>query len=244
MIRLPEQLQNGQVCYLPLNEGAGLKSFEQTGYVAGGNSPCTISTCTWGIGPRLGKCLIWAAANTNKVTIGKPTCLNLTASPMTISAWIYITDLSAGVNSGYRYICSDYNSAVTNAQFALLVTNSLKLCFLWANAGTQAPSPAVGSGATSLATNTLYHVVAVRSGVTGSWTTYLYLNGKLDGGSTTATNPCAQSSAGNTQVGQAGDYTGALGMVGGIKSLRIWNRALTATEVKDLYVIESNQILQ
>ena len=220
MIQLPEQLHVGQVVHLPINEGAGLSAFDTTGMVTLGNSPCRITTCTWGVGPRLGKCLVWASAVTNKITVGKPSAMNLTASAMTISAWVYITDLSGAVNSGYRYVCSDYNSAATNAIFALQVTNTQKLTFFWANAGTQAPNPLTGAGATTIATNTLYHMVGVRQGVTGSWTTYVYLNGKYDGGTSTATNPCAQSAAGNVVVGQAGDLTSTpLGMVGSVKNV-------------------------
>lgn len=244
MIKLPSQFQIGQVCYLPLNEGSGLNAIELSNFVTGGTAPCRITTCVWSVTPRLGKCLIWASAVTNKVTIGKPSFLNLATSPMTISAWVYITDLSAGVNSGYRYICSDYNSGGTNAQFALHVTNSQKVTFFWANAGTQAPNPITGSGATTLLTNTLYHLVGVRSGTTGSWSTTVYVNGKLDGGTTTATNPATQTNAGNVTVGQAGDLVSTpLGMVGGIKSLRIWNRALSASEIKELYIKELNEIV-
>lgn len=234
-------LAKGLVCYLPLDEGAGLLAFDLTKRTNGAGIPA-ISTLTWTQSPRLGKALLWAAANTNKVTIGKPSCLNLTSSTMTIAAWVYITDLSVGVNSGYRYICSDYNSAASNAQFALQVTNGQRLTFFWANGGTQAPNPLTGQGATTISTNTLYHCVGVRSGATGAWTTDVYLNGYRDGGTTTATNPCAQSAAGKVQVGQAGDYTGALGMVGSIKGLRIYDRAMTATEVRQLYLDDLKKI--
>lgn len=229
-------LSQGLVCSLPLDEGAGLRAHEATGMIVGGYSPCPITTLTWGVNSSLGKSLIWAAPNTNKVTIGKPSPLNLTTSEMTVSAWVVLTSLSGGVNSGYRYICSDYNTGASNAQFALQVNNGQRAVFFWANSGTQSPAPLSAQGSSTIVINKLYHFVGVRSGVTGAWRADIYVNGRVDGGTTTSGNPCAQSSAGNIQVGQAGDYTGALGMVGSIKKLDIWKRALKPNEIKELYI--------
>lgn len=228
---------------LPINEGSGLLAFERTKNTNGiGISP--ITTCTWSQG-LMGKSLLWGAPNTNKINLGKPNCLNFTQSKcMTISVWVVFTDISAGVNSGYRYICSDYNSSVTNAQFALVMLNTQKISFFWANAGTQAPAPLSSSGATSVTTGKLYHLVGVRSGAAGAWTTAIYLNGNYDGGTTTATNPATQANSGNCIVGQPGDYTGALGMVGFIKDLKIWDKPFTATDVRRLYESELKNINQ
>jgi len=234
-------LSKGLIVYVPIDEGAGNNAFDLTKNT-NSSGVLRITTCTWGQSP-LGKSLNWASANTNHINVGKPSCLNLTSSPMTVSAWIYVTNLSAGVNSGYRYIFSDYNANATEAQFAFLVTSAPAISFFWATASTQTPNPTTGQGATTLVVNKLYHVVGTRSGVSGSWTTNVYLNGKRDGGATTTGNPTTQSSAGNAKIGQAGDYNGALGMVGWIKGLRVYNRALTAEEVKQLYTEEYTKII-
>lgn len=237
----PTWLRHGLIVDLPMDEGAGGLCFNK---VKRTNEADTARTniVTWGQNGLLGKSLTWAAPNTNKVTIGKPSSLNLTTSEMTVSAWVRITNLSGGVNSGYRYICSDYNTGASNAQFALQVTNGQRAVFFWANAGTQSPAPLSAHGSTILAVDTLYHIVGTRGGSTGAWRSDIYLNGNRDGGTTTTGNPCTQANAGNVQVGQAGDYTGALGMVGAIKGLKIWNRALNATEIRKLYELERTKI--
>lgn len=218
------------VAHYPLTEGAGLIAFPR-GCVSRG----TINTCTWVQSP-LGKCLNWAGPTNNYVQLGKLSNLNL-QGPMTVSAWIRITDVSGGVNSGYRYICSDYDSGPTDAQFALVMLNTVKISFFWSNAGNQAPGPTVGQGATTIVANKIYHVVGTRSGTSTSWTTAVYLNGIRDGGSTTSVNPPTQAASGTTTIGRTGDYQGmALGMVGQIRDVRIYDYALTPSEVLALYL--------
>lgn len=221
------------VCYYPLSLNGG---FYAENLVNRTLSPIAVAPYTM---TTRGNALYFAGPTTSKVTIGKPSTLNLTASTMTISCWCYFTNLSGGVNSGYRYICSDYNAAGNQAQFALQVNNASKLTFFWTNSGTQAPNPTTGQSGQTMQTGTWYFFAATRSGVSGSWTTELYINGSRDGGTSTATNPCAQASAGNAMIGQAGDYTGAaLGMVGYIKDLRIYCKSLSATDIRQIYFDE------
>lgn len=226
----------GLVAHLPLNEAGGNIAYDRSINITG-VAPPSISTCLWKLTP-LGTALTWASAVQNKVTIGKPSSLNLADSTMTVSCWIYVTNLGGGVNSGYRYICSDYNAAATNGQFAFQITNTKRLSFFWINSGTQAPNPTTASGATALVVNKIYHVVGVRSGKTSNWVSDVYLNGVKDGNSaTTTTNPGTQANSGDVVVGQAGVYVGTpLGMVGSIKDLRIYNRALDASEIRQLYL--------
>lgn len=227
----------GLVCDLPLNEGGGLKCYDRTGLSA---SPAIVASAELKRYTK-GPCAYFAGPVANKITVGKPSVLNLTTSPMTISAWCLFTNLSGGVNSGYRYICSDYNAAGSNAQFALQVNNANKLTFFWTNSGTQAPNPTTGQSSQTIVVDKWYHFVAKRSGGTGSWTTELYINGLRDGGASTGTNPCTQANAGNVVVGQAGDYTGTpLGMVGYIQDLQLFNRSLTDSEVLQIYIEERN----
>lgn len=221
--------QSGLVAHYPLNEAGGLIAMPRVGITRG-----AISTCTWVQSP-LGKTLNWAGPTTNNVPIGKLSYLNL-QNQLTVSAWVRITDVSGAVNSGYRYLVSDYNSGGNQAQFALLMTNGVRFCFFWVLSGTQSPSPASAQGATTVVANTIYHVVGVRSGSSGSWRSDIYVNGRVDGGATTATNPATQANAGTPTIGRPGDYTAAaLGMVGQIADVRIYNRALSATEIRQLY---------
>ena len=228
---------NNLVCHYPLNLNGGFYAEDLTKRCL---SPIAVAPYTM---TQKGWALYFAGPTSSKVTIGKPSTLNLTSSSMTISCWCYFTNLSGGVNSGYRYICSDYNAAGNQAQFALQVNNASKLTFFWTNSGTQAPNPTTGQSGQTMQTGTWYHFAATRTGVSGSWTTELYINGSRDGGTSTATNPCAQASAGNTMIGQAGDYTGAaLGMVGYIKNLKIYNTSLSASAIREQYLKEYNQV--
>lgn len=226
------------ICDLPLNEGGGNKVFDKTGLTL---TPAIVTSAELKTFTK-GNCVYFAGTVANKITIGKPSILNLTSSPMTISVWCYFTDLSGGVNSGYRYIISDYNAAGNQAQFAMQITNTQKLTFFWANSGTQAPNPTTGASTQSVQTDKWYHLVVKKTGVSGSWATEIYINGLRDGGTSTSTNPCAQASAGNVIIGQAGDYVGTpLGMVGYEQDLKIYNRGLTTNEIMELYIEGRNK---
>ncbi len=89
----------------------------------------------------------------------------------------------------------------------------------------------VVTGGTSLSTSTWYHCVAVRSGSAGAWTWTLYLNGSSDGSGNDTSNP---SGTGCTMVlaaddNNANNYNGLLDEVG------IWSRALSGSDVSNLY---------
>lgn len=225
----------GLVAWWRLNENAGLKAHDFTrlttkvgvGVIAG---------CTWTVKGTRGKALLWSGATADKVTIGKP--YDLVASEMTASVWVYFTSIGQ-----YRYMISDYNSGGTNAQFALQYTNANKFTFFWANGGTQYPNPVTASSTTSGSVGIWFHIVGVRRGSTGSWTSEIYVNGRLETSASTAGNPATQANAGNVTIGQPGDLVlGILPHNGCLQDVMLFNRALTATEIKNLYVEQYNYI--
>ena len=225
-------LSNGLICYLPLDEGAGKLAFDKTKRTNDIGIPSISSSIEWNQSQK-GKLLKWAGATVNDyVNIGKPSCLNLTSSNFTVSAWVRFTNAS-GV---YRYIFSDYNAAGSNCLGTIYLNSLGKINFFWCNAGSQVPNANYGTGVT-IASNTWYHIVGIRSGATGAWNALVYVNGIFQYTLSTATNPPTQANAGNARIGVVGDYSGAsLCNDGNIKNVMLWNRALTEAEIKELYI--------
>ena len=224
--------QKGLCMRFPLRENAGLLCFDysrRTNVIATGV----------GIERKVmqrGSCVYFDGSTGDKISIGKPSCLNLQGQ-MTVSAWCYFTSVSQ-----YRYPVSDYNSGGTNAQFALQHTNTNKLTFFWALSGQQYPNPFTAAGTTTTVANKWYHVVGVRDGASGAWTARIYVNGILENSTNTANGPATQANAGNVTIGQPGDLVNSiLPMVGYINDVQIWDRALRAEEVKELFIEESNK---
>ena len=144
-----------------------------------------------------------------------------TLSEQTVSAWINTATVAAGL----RAIYSDFDSAGTVTQFTFYINNTAaKLTVDWGSA-------VVVTSVASLNANTWYHVVGVRKGSSGSWTGLIYINGVLDTSATTATNPDAAQPA---SIGRPGAFNGQY-FNGLIDDVRVYNYALSASEVNKLY---------
>jgi hypothetical protein len=79
-----------------------------------------------------------------------------------------------------------------------------------------------------------HHVVLSRYGATGAWTLAMYIDGVGNTG-TTSVNPAAATTSGNLTFGRYGDFAGSYAnMIFG--ETAIFSRALTAAEVRDLYI--------
>jgi len=87
------------------------------------------------------------------------------------------------------------------------------------------------TGNTTLSTGIWYHAAITRTGSAGNWTVKLYLNGILDGSTTTAVNPNATNE--KTAIGRAGNIS-AQYFSGQIDEPKIFNYALTPTQIKTL----------
>ena len=83
---------------------------------------------------------------------------------------------------------------------------------------------------TTVTDSNWHHVVGVRNGSAG----YIYVDGRLEG---SATNPATGSCDGNarTFIGGRDAITSPLSFNGSIDEVRIYNRALSESEVKELY---------
>lgn len=219
-------LGRGAKCSLLFNENAGRIAIDSTKYKIG---PVALEGNCKFVTHHRGSCTNFDGTTACKLVLGNYTALNLQASEMSISCWVYFHSVG-----NYRYIVSDYNAAGTNAIFALQLTNTNKFTFFWVNAGTQAPNPLTAASIMSAQSGIWYHVVATRSGSTGTWRSNIYVNGKYENSATTGTNP---NTGGRATIGQPGDYVSAsLAMNGMVENVIIYDRALSESEVQMLYL--------
>lgn len=154
------------------------------------------------------------------VDAGSPSSLNLSSSPVTYSAWVKTN----AVNSVHHYIAGDYNSNGVMNSGAILLRSTNVFNLVWGDVS-------IVSGTTTPNTGQWYHVVGVREGSSGNWTGRIYVNGVQEASASTATNPHAQQSF---SIGRPGAYNGFY-WNGLIDDACIYNRALSASDVRELY---------
>lgn len=164
----------------------------------------------------------FVTASTQFINIGTPPRLNLT-SEMTFVGWV---NPSAANLGNTQFIVGANNAGGAARQNSLRVSSSSTLQFLWANA-------VMASAPTTLLAGRWVQVGAKRSGVAGAWTATIYLNGKVNGTGTTATNPSAQTTFAIARDGASVVANGTFG--GSMDHLLVYNRALLDTEVAQLY---------
>jgi hypothetical protein len=206
---------NGQVGYWAMNEATwtgNCSSFvvmDSSGFGDGGKA-CPNGSATT---PVVGKYGNAASLNgsTQYINLGNPTILQA-FSALTISAWINATALAT----------NDYNMIFykDSSSYYLSMYNK-KLRFRSDNLSTT-----IISGATTLSTATWYHVAVTYDGAKVT----LYLNGMIDG-SAAATGAITDNGI-NASIGAFS--TNSLFFNGKIDDVRVFNRALSQTEIFQL----------
>jgi hypothetical protein len=143
--------------------------------------------------------------------------------PFSVSAWVNGNTLDttsraviARGNSG-NYSWAIYNDGANPGKLAFTADNSAN----------------IGVSTTTLSANAWYHVVIVSDGAK----TRLYINGSLD----KETNNSSLLSGGSVSIGADPDGTNA--WAGKIDEVRIYNRALDATEAANLYNLSTGPIV-
>jgi hypothetical protein len=185
----------------------------------------SISTTTFYTAGEIGQALNFDGVD-DGVNIGVIPTLHASSSDLTISAWIKPSKFVAG----FQCIICNSNSGLSNVPWAMeFSVTTGRVSF--GQAG-------VGSGTVRITNNTnlkkdvWYHVVAVRSfNSLLSWPTTLYINGVADGSGTLGR---AGQSNQTVAIGKYGASASAY-FQGAIDDVRIYNRALSATEVNQLY---------
>lgn len=147
--------------------------------------------------------------------------------PITLAAWVNFDSLSVGNdenrlfykgsgNYGNNLYTLDVKDGLFNMTFG---TDPNTLC--------NASNEYCVDSATTVSTGTWYHVVATYDGSIGR----MYINGALDN-----SNVFTHTATANSDTLVIGGRSGSIDMLDGIiDDVRIYNRALTATEVTSLY---------
>ncbi|TSC55221.1 MAG: hypothetical protein LiPW30_687 [Parcubacteria group bacterium LiPW_30] len=208
--------KTGLVGYWPMNEGVGTRADDVSGYK---NNGTLLNSPTWVTG-KLGKALSFNG--TNSVVDFGTKFPNITTA-ITVSAWVNpgstqmtYADIWGNHQGDVKGIVMQQNAATTN-QFLWSYGNGVG----WTN----------NSGTFNLTANTWTHVVAIKD---ASYC-YVYLNGVEQ---VSARGNCVSDIVPATTM----NFSAGLGYAGGgryfngkIDDIRVYNRALSASEVSDLY---------
>lgn len=199
------------------------------GTLTGMAAPPT-STSGWNRTIRQGGDGALACDGTNDfVDCGNGSSLDGSADLLTISAWVNPSSFA------YDTVISNYNSAGDLEQYGVYVASTAHATFEWDGPGTIAPVWATPDN--SLTAGVWAHLVCVRTGHLASGDVTIFINGVSQ--TLTLTGSLgeipAQVDVGNTAMGRAGSFNG-LYYSGSLDDVRIYHRALSATEAQQLYI--------
>ena len=140
-----------------------------------------------------------------------------------ISLWMYSTDMTT-----YPWIFHDWDNNKNNI-FYIIYDNgggTGKMNYYRGNGGTSYAGGSLGGAfATTLNVNTWYHLVITQSGTTAKF----YVNN-----ASPETNTMGYSGGATNTYNHFGGYTSDW-LAGRLDEIGVWSRAITATEVSDLY---------
>lgn len=188
-------------------------------------NPSNISTSTFYTSGKIGQALNFDGVD-DSVNIGTVAGLHASTSNLTISAWIRPNKVTVGA---LCIICNSNNGGGI-VPWALEF-NSTAGRFSLAQVGAGIGTVRVVNN-TTLKKDVWYHVVVVRTFVdTLNWPVTVYLNGVADGSGTIQRSGFANQTIAIGKYGQInGNY-----FQGAIDDVRIYSRALSANEVRQLY---------
>ena len=220
-------LTNGLVGWWKLDEGSGTSAADS----AGSNTGTIVNKPTWTTGKINGA--LTFNGTTQYVKIGGAASLALSGS-WTVSSWVKLTSLPA---AGEHFVLLGKGNGSGYRNYAFFVDNASGYF------GAGAPNWAVGFTSStptlfhakhtdSISTGTWYHLAGVWDSSTGNL--YLYLNGALVATSNTG-GGVPDGSIGNIFCIGA-DPVGSTVANATLDDARVYNRALSASEVRDLHL--------
>lgn len=208
-------------CWL-MNEGAGTKVFD----ISGKNNHGTLTNGpTWTAG-KFGQGLNFDGVNDYTAIADSG---SLHQSVGSVSYWVNATALSGSLNRSYGKATGGWANGQGSLIMGFRNSSGWKTELVYPNGGT----PTSLYGSTAIVAGSWYHVVGTYDG-----TTYkIYLNGSLDGSVAKAGNAFLASSGELCIGGDGSTGVCATGNVfnGKIDEVRIYNRALSETELRRLY---------
>jgi hypothetical protein len=217
-------LLNGLVLWLPMDEGSGTIAYDYSGYGNNGtlysgyticSNPPTSGCPTW-VDGKIGKALSFDGVN-DYVRISESPSLKITRA-ITIEAWVYPTKVA----DLWQQIVGK-RDANNIGGYLLQLTASNRFIFYIYSGGWR------WIYATTLpANNTWFHVLGTFDGSSLK----IYVNGNLEGTipfSGTINDVTSDVSIGNSYAGSSEYFNGI------VDEVRIYNRALSEEEIKELY---------
>lgn len=166
---------------------------------------------------------ILLAAASDKIDFSNISSLNFTTTPLSIVAWIY--PLSYGGGSQGR-IVDKFKTTLPQTGYALWIDNSIGVNSLRFGTGWSV-STTIATMNNSITLNTWQHVAVTYAGTSCTF----YVNGASIGSSGNITNP----SSGSTSLVIGNNASGTNNFDGKIDSVKIYNTALTPSDIYQLY---------
>lgn len=140
----------------------------------------------------------------------------------TTDGWIFIKPFTSNIAPYYQIgLYCRRNAAPTHAFMAIIYWADTGALQCWDN--------------TAKDINTWYHLVAVYKIVQNNWSIKLYINGSLNSQFSTTDTKSYTNYSTNTYIGRHEITAGTYAFPGYIPQVSMWNRELTASEVKRLY---------
>jgi hypothetical protein len=216
------QLNKGLIAHYPLNEGGGTIIVDKTRFNNGTlNNTALSSTSGW----NLRKGIVLDGVNDN-IQMGKSNISAMSAmSAMTVSCWVKLNSTSIPGN-GYG-IVSKWTPSTTGF-------------ILYRNATAYQLNVYIGGiayrGTFSITADLLWHHIV---GIYDGANVYCYVDGIVGLGVNSITGNISYNSATTLKIGSYqlnADY-----LNGNINNVMIWDRALSATEIRQLYVKQYNK---
>jgi len=217
---------DGLVGWWKMDEGTSTVAHDFSGK---GNQG-TVTSGTWVIGKKAGALSL--DGSSSFVDVGANSSLAITGD-MTLSAWVNPTSLSPSTQLN---VIVSGRSAEVDQPYDMAINSGVILTQIHTTSGWQM----VSSGAVSIPLNQWSHIMIVRSGLTFSF----YKDGVF-AGTGSITDPVYNPNWNGALIGK-GFYGGARFFNGRIDDVRIYNRALSASEATALYgqketVLQSTQ---
>jgi hypothetical protein len=178
----------------------------------------------WTASGKLSNALVFnATLNTDYVDVPDAAAFTLSTG-FTASAWVYATADPTDIED---IVGQFYFADAGGSGWGLFLNSGMLPSIATANA-----AQSLLSSGTSLSLNTWYHLAVVYTGGTTGTNGLIYINGVLDTSGTL--NQVPQDSAYTVRIGAA-PLALDNGFQGRIDDVRVYNRALSATEIKTLY---------
>ena len=206
----------GLVGYWPLDDASGSSAADKSG---SGHNGTLNNGPTWTTG-KLGSALTFNGSNST-VDINQ-SVLN-TSNSFSVAAWVQLSDVS----NWHTAVSQDGNNI---SGFFLQLTNFGPFGFSLVNTDSTSGTTTRALSKFNPVVNTWYHLVGVYD--SGSHQASLYVNGVLQN---TVSVPAAWNAGGETVIGRA-KWGGAVDFwPGKVDDVRLYNRAITASDVTSIY---------